>query len=476
MELTNCQKEALQILISWYNSKTSYTFTLYGAAGTGKSTLINEFLKYIKHSVCVTAPTHKAVRVIEAITKRTGKTLQSLHGLRPNFNLDSFDIDKIKFERLGIIYIKNYKLVIVDEGSQVGDSLHRYNMIASNRYKTKVLYVGDRLQLPPIKQKGGESSVFELQDQYELKEIVRQDKDNPLLKPLSILRTDIQNGTSKFLQFIKAERVNINSDGLGYLCVNESDFKQLLYSNFTSPEFKFSVDHCRYCAWTNNSVLKWNENIREMIYPNVSELLVSGDIITGYKTIIDEFNNPTIINSEDYIVISTKARISDDKFSVYQTKLKSLYSKNEIFIHVVDHRDDNSLKIFYNNISKLHSKAMNAKLIERSSKWKTYYTYKDRFLLIKGFPLYSDFQTAKVRAHVVKDIDYGYGLTIHKLQGSTIKNIFVDLVDICYVNGNRNLLISDTIPAKYVKDHIIFRNKLLYTAISRAKEKAIILI
>ena len=36
MELTNDQKQALDKLIEWYNSD-KLVFTLYGAAGTGKT-------------------------------------------------------------------------------------------------------------------------------------------------------------------------------------------------------------------------------------------------------------------------------------------------------------------------------------------------------------------------------------------------------------------------------------------------------
>jgi exodeoxyribonuclease-5 len=64
---------------------------------------------------------------------------------------------------------------------------------------------------------------------------------------------------------------------------------------------------------------------------------------------------------------------------------------------------------------------------------------------------------------VGKDIDYGYALTIHKLQGSTMKNIAIDLHDIVYPTNNPNVFTDvDT------------RNRLLYVGLSRTNEKALI--
>ena len=168
--------------------------------------------------------------------------------------------------------------------------------------------------------------------------------------------------------------------------------------------------------------------------------------------------------------------MSDDNFIVYSVVLKSIHSKSEIMIYIVDHTDTDSLKNIYNILSNLHRKAIYAQPIERSKRWGEYYRYKDRFLLLKGFPLYNDINTGSIRGKIIKDIDYGYGLTIHKIQGSTIQNVFVNALDICYYKGNTHFPVGYRGNIKQKHDAIVFRNKLLYTAISRASKKAIILI
>lgn len=57
-----------------------------------------------------------------------------------------------------------------------------------------------------------------------------------------------------------------------------------------------------------------------------------------------------------------------------------------------------------------------------------------------------------------KSIDYAYALTIHKSQGSTFRNVYVDASNI-RVAKDRDLSL-----------------RLLYTALSRATNKAIILL
>ena len=76
------------------------------------------------------------------------------------------------------------------------------------------------------------------------------------------------------------------------------------------------------------------------------------------------------------------------------------------------------------------------------------------------------------RGWVKKDIDYGYGVTVHKLQGSTIENMFINLRDVVYFKkyGKYYPRISVS------KDYNDTMLKLIYTALSRASQKAIILL
>ena len=67
--------------------------------------------------------------------------------------------------------------------------------------------------------------------------------------------------------------------------------------------------------------------------------------------------------------------------------------------------------------------------------------------------------------HLTRELDYGYSLTVHKLQGSTFKNIFVDGNDICNPISKWG---------RPYPTEINLRNRLLYVAISRATNIAYI--
>ncbi len=98
----------------------------------------------------------------------------------------------------------------------------------------------------------------------------------------------------------------------------------------------------------------------------------------------------------------------------------------------------------------------------RSKKdWSIYYKFKNRFLTLQSFQVkdpYGDNKTIK------KDIDYGFGLSVHKSQGSTFDNVAIDLTDIVFFQqGN------------YRKEYDqLTRNKLIYVALSRARNTAIL--
>ncbi len=467
MGFTPSQRDAVLALTKWYNSN-ELICTLRGHAGTGKTYILDYFVnQVIKHSVVVTAPTHKAVRIVEKRIGKKSKTLQSLHGLRVNVNLETFNIDKIQFDPFGEPSFANYKIVIIDECSMINSSLYDLNEQRARQYKTKILYVGDDKQLPPV----GEnlSRCFTCKNQVVLNEIVRQDKDNPMLTLLSLLRDDIEHGTSKFISHIVTNKEVINSKGEGYETLKTKPFTQKVVEVFNDKRFESNLDFVRYTAWTNKSIKEWNSFIRKKILPSSDNVVTIDDVFTGYKTIVDEFLKPIIINSEDYIVANVEYRRSDYGFFVYRTVLRNVYDNGTSAVEIVDHKHSSFIK-YYNKLNNLHFEAIYSTAMERGRKWKEYYNFKDRYLCLVNFDL-KDNGKSKSRGTVTRDIDYGFGLTTHKCQGSTYENIFINVQDIAYYNDGSSIRLIN-----YDKNAILLRNKLLYVAASRASKKCYFLL
>jgi exodeoxyribonuclease-5 len=475
---TDSQKVALNEMETWMRDKTRPSFTLSGRAGTGKTYILNYFInKIVNVATCVTAPTHKAVRNVERITQRKGKTLQSLHGLRPNTNLEEFNIDRLIFDTLGQPTISNYRLVIIDECSMVNSGLHTLNINRARDLDIKILYVGDPMQLPPVNE--SISPTFVTNSKYELTEIVRQDKDNPLVPLLeqvvmSIIESEHGGRGNGFLHYLKNNPEAINSRGEGYKLIRDNSFVDRALELYKSDEFSTNPDFLRIAAWKNDTVLLRNKQIRNSLIPHFANnpeaninLLDINDLLIGYRTLLDEYNSPTLVNSEDYAISELARVLSDDGFYIYRVKLMPRWGGSTININIVDH-SDTSFKVYYEMVKKNYVRAKFATASIRSSRWKDYFEYKNRFLSLTSFPITVGQDSSK-DTFVSKDIDYGFALTTHKLQGSTISNSFVDLYDMLYYStGNE---VANT---KYAPTAITIRNKLIYTALSRASKFAYI--
>lgn len=140
--LYESQAKALQELQNWWNSDI-IEWTLEGFAGTGKTFLIKKFIEVVVNKTfAITAPTHKALSVMEKHLGIKGTTLQSLHGLKPDVDMVGFDIDNLKFNAIGRPKMDNYSLVIIDESSMINTPLFNLNRERATQGRIKILYIG----------------------------------------------------------------------------------------------------------------------------------------------------------------------------------------------------------------------------------------------------------------------------------------------------------------------------------------------
>lgn len=450
--LSESQNRALDALAKWYNSD-ELECLLEGFAGTGKTYLVNIFLKEIVNKIhCITAPTHKALRVLEARVNKKGLTLQSLHGLKPNMDLANFNIQHPQFDPLAMPKIQNYSLVVIDEASMINKDLFQLNRDKALQHRVKILYLGDRYQLPPVNE--DISRVFtDIPNRIVLTDIIRQEEDNPLLDVFSLLREDVETGGNKFLQYITRNR-EIIKDGKGYSLMPTSAFRDKVLDVFQSDSFSNDIDIFRFTAYTNRVIGSTNKDIRNTLFGNEAKAIINhDDLFTAYNTIVDEYKDPIVINSEDYIIYDCRPYFSDEEIQTYAVNFKSMYDGRitPSFL-VVDHSHP-SFRRFVKILDLLHQKAMSGV----KGGWYNYYRFKNRFLTMM------DFELPISKRIVKKDIDYGYALTTHKLQGSTFDNISIDLTDIVY---------GVTSYGKRIQRDPIMRNKLIYVAMSRAKYMA----
>lgn len=464
MKYTKDQEEALTNMLEWskrpFNVEEDLLYTLDGAAGTGKTTITRAFLQGLNvpsSKIAVTAPTHKAKKVIQQATDYSAQTIQKLLGLRPDVNMEDFNINKPVFNPLGEDEMQWYKYVIIDESSMLNKEAFKLIKKNALKYKVKVIFLGDAYQLPPVNEVI--SKVFsDVKNKSTLTTVVRQGDDNPMSEILKILRADVKYGTENGIKKLLEIKEHVVNDK-GFRCLplssdiagNTFGTEVLLY--YFSSEYQVNRDYIKFLTYTNDNVESWSNALRKQILKEDANNLINvGETLTGYNSITDKRTNNLIIeNSEDYTINSIEEDVSEYGIKGYYTKLEN--SKGyERKVFIVDHRD----------ITLFKTTCMEKLAIAQARKggyWSAFYNFKNNHLLLEN--IYKDDNIPKTQWGNLlckKDLYYSYGCTVHKSQGSSYENVAINLTNI-YGNYNTSE-----------------RARLVYVALSRTKNLNLILI
>ncbi|AXF52209.1 MAG: AAA domain protein [crAssphage sp. isolate ctcc615] len=417
---TDDQRNAYSSLIDFINNpydENDYKRALVGPAGTGKTYLVKALIKNCGLSystIGLSAPTHKACRVLfESIQIPNVKvnTLQSDLGLRLNFDVEKFDIDNPPFDPKGKIKIGNYQLYIVDESSMINRGLIMFLEKTCKTNKCKIIYIGDSSQLSPVNEKY--SSAFKGIKTSKLTQVVRQGDDNPISYLLNLLRYDIEHKTFKFLEYISKNRSKFNEDNTkGYHVCNQSEFEKLININFNNEELTRNVDYAKIIAYTNNTVSAWNKFIRNIIIVDADKSVITkNDLIISYVTIVNQFNDCIIKNSEEYIlkdvVNYTHPKYNLKGFMVRFTAIHGGSNTSPLF--VIDHKDKFTIQMYVKLSRDLIQAAKAANSRTRAQRWRDYFSFKESCLLLTNI-----INPTTGNIEFSRDLDYGFSLTSHK--------------------------------------------------------------
>jgi len=156
--LTRDQAIAFNEIREFFRAKKDFLYRVKGYAGTGKSYLICQFIRYLSRyrvNFLAACPTNKAAKNLRNIAREANlnfeiKTVSQLLGQQPELNKNT---GKEEFIANGTDYFEEYSLIIIDEFSMVSKPDFENIVQLSNCYLTKVLFVGDGAQLPPVKEK-----------------------------------------------------------------------------------------------------------------------------------------------------------------------------------------------------------------------------------------------------------------------------------------------------------------------------------
>lgn len=467
--LNDQQKSALYELEKFVEDGGT-EITLSGYAGTGKSTIIGIFSKWLNNrigrgNIVYTAPTHRA----NVITKQNNPnanvyTLSALFGFTPDTDIameqGSLDLRELEFRAKNQMKYEPGQLIIIDEASMVQDGLYEYIQEIVAKLNGSVIYVGDSAQLRPVKS-DHISKVFTSDGvpQITLTKVERTG-DNPILKEATRLRRG--EGLSY--------QTDINDKGQGVLytsddAIIDKNLKQIV----TSEEFNADPLHFRVLTATNAAASTYNSKIRSLRYGKFAKPFVKGDIIMGYSNKLRKPDGSyRLINSGDYIVQSVKdtnIKFKTDKgdieFKAFNLSIRPTGDTimDDFQLTVIDKNEPDS-KLFevVEYKDRLWKMAKEAKQNGQISKYRD--LVQMAFNIDNELNITKNLEDNQGRLKIRKAIDYGYAQTVWKSQGSTYSKV---------------LILSNEIDTfGYGRDVMQLRNELRYVAVSRAKNFVII--
>ncbi|UCS94974.1 AAA family ATPase [Echinicola marina] len=226
INLTNHQRNALEMLHAFLESDER-VFILQGYAGSGKTTLLKglvEYLKSLEKKYQLMAPTGRAAKVIN---QKTGFESSTIH--KGIYSFEELQEIKQGEDENDVSFLYQYKIrnnpevhdsvLIVDEASMVSDILSEgeffrfgsghllrdlmtYGRIQETTTSSKIIFIGDPAQLPPIGMNFSPALDPEyLTDTYnvkvaqsEMKEVKRQDANNGILISATKIRQCLTSG------------------------------------------------------------------------------------------------------------------------------------------------------------------------------------------------------------------------------------------------------------------------------------------
>jgi hypothetical protein len=438
------QYQGIQKIRNWLKNNKIF-FTLSGFAGTGKTTIIKKILDENKRKrIVVSAPTHKAKKVVMKTTGQDGETLQSLLGLRPDVDLDDFNPNDPKFNPIAKPKMDNYNFIIIDEASMINEDLFEMiKELAKYIRGIKILFMGDPAQIPPVGEK--ESIVFDdetgIEDVHQLTQVMRQEDGNPLAFVYDSLRKNLMVLNGGF-----ERKSAINSKGEGVIFTDDNKkFRLKLKEFFTSEEYKKDHEFVKVIAWRNVTVMKSNKIIREYLFGKKANLLEVDDILMAYRSIRDSRQFFNIIdNSADYGVMNVGKRTENEykmwgyEVTLRETLLDGEFKFQDVFI--LDHLDHDNL----HHYAEMHDFLRDMGKLNKS-KWKDYYAFRRSNLIMITIEEFKDGSVRPYGEVIAKDLDYGYAITGHKSQGSTYQHVMVLEDDM-----NLNPILKERNQIKYV--------------------------
>ena len=424
-QLTTAQQNALDKLKAFVESDRTY-FRLDGYAGSGKSFLICHLMEWLQScelEFVAVAPTNKAAKNLQQVAMSTGididvKTVAQLLGQQPEINEET---GLEEFTTSNDAQFDDYEVIIIDEFSMINRANFDAIVDAARiTIDTKVIFVGDSAQLPPVKEDSPVVATSEYIDSTAtLDEIVRYDGE------IAVVAEQIR--TQQKYQKILYPFKTSNDETI--ICLPRKEWLETVTEYFQSDGYKANPDYVRLLVWKNKTAASANKFVRSRMWGKDAPPYVPGDRLIAKKPLFRPRPGKRgknkwgvlINNSEECTVVQTP-------LAKQRTFDKEKYDCLSVPV-MTDAKTPFKLSVLTEESEQFRSDRL--KYYVEKKQWNKYFDLSRMF----------------------DDVTYAYGLTVHKAQGSSIDYVFLDTEDMQYC---RNL------------------QKMLYTALTRTKVRVFI--
>lgn len=403
-EWSDDQLKAIDDVVKFLLSKETF-YSVIGPAGSGKTYLMKEIIgiaKKRKWNVLLTAPTHKAAEQLSRSCSESAVTTHKALGVKIKENNQTGERE---FKSSGKAMVNYRDLVIIDEASMCAEKLLSEIEKVAKKKKCRVLFVGDRAQLNPV----GEEISLTVDpigmpwNFSELTTIHRQAAQNPIIAVATAIRTAepdalplIENNHTGTIGVCRLEKQQWAEKMLD-VCVEDTESRYIGYTNFavdSASKFirfeKHGSDVCKKNPYLPGELMVVNERYQ------VGE----GD------------DKITVENNTEFQI---QRVFQDDGF---------------YFVTGIIDGDLVEFRCFENYAARSRYLSDLAVKARETGSWKPFFK----------------------EANSIADLRLASSLTVHKSQGSTFANVFINLDQIARCGD------------------LYERQRLLYVAITRASD------
>ncbi|MGL5938820.1 MAG: AAA family ATPase [Waterburya sp.] len=431
---------AVAFVNNWDNQSISSYF-LSGEPGTGKSFLVANLIKWLlfnyvdKHEMqlLIVAPSHEALKSLKSTIENLDKNLIN----HPQIDyrtvcagLSQYSLSDGRFSKGNSDRIRKFNFVVVDEASMISDKSLKL-IVEGLTNRSFLLMSGDPDQLDPVKAQVNQAI-------KNLTSLTGTSNSCYNIPFATISLTEQQRMNSEIKHYADLIKYALNSRAIKNTKFPEysDSFEKLTEEEFFQGAIRFFKNNNKtgktgkIITYTAKEALGWNWNIKDSLYPG--SLPLYEDMMIRCS-----FTNKNVKNGQILQVRSIrKSNIfceeqetwlhCNEYYPFYLLEsLDVLTNQTHIFCHIIH------LETLRSHITWTEELVEENKACPKKAK-----AYYDRLMYVLNNAVF---------------FEYSYAITAHKAQGQTYDTVFLDRD--FYESKGGNI------------------RKLLYVAISRAKEK-----